>query len=96
MNRLDLQLDRLFRRASAAEPTPPPRLPAPDVRYLLRQREAELVAASAGLYRILRGGLACACILLTLALIVNGRRIQQAHPDVFAGPKAMLARHTAP
>ena len=96
MNRLDHQLDRLLRSASAAGMASEHQTVIPDVRHLLRQREGELAAASAGLSRVLRGGLAFACVLLTLALLLNGRRIQQARNDVFAGPKAVLAQHTTP
>lgn len=95
MNQLDQQLDRLLRSAATAEVTSHPHAAIPEVRDLLRQHELGATAA-AGLYRTLRGGLAIACGLLTLALLVNGLRLHQTRHDLLTVPKALLARHATP
>lgn len=99
MNRIDHAWQRLLRAARAAEgqrDTVTAR--TPDARWLLRQRlrEREQERSELAARLLLRQGLAVACLLLMLALLVNVRQIERVRQDVFAQPASVLTRLSSP
>lgn len=97
MNKNDRQLNRLLRAAAVAPPPAAGELPSvPDASYLLRERERELTRAENVNRSVFRVGLATACALLMVTLLVSWRQIEQANQDVFAASQVALTRISTP
>jgi hypothetical protein len=96
MKRIDQQLQRLLRAASAAPAAAREIGTVPDARALLQQRERELAHAGVAVHQLFRLGLATACVLLVATLAVGRWQIAQANADVFAASELALTHISTP
>jgi len=97
MKKSNDQLQRLLRAAAAARREATADLgTVPDARWLLHQREGQSEEILLTLRPVLRGGLAVACLLLMMTLLINVRQIEHANRDLFAISTAVLTHVSTP
>ena len=97
MKKTEHQLECLL-RAAAAAPRPRDESPAaaPNVAWLLRQRETASQEAQRATRSVLQIGLATACVLLMMTLLVSRHHLQQTSRDVFTASQEVFTRMMTP